>query len=286
MLVGGSPRLRARPSCQLVRSRTYLGLGAGGGRRCGPGGEDAQSIVGGAPRFGGEDHQSLSASVGAVPHVAVERQVADDRMSVVLASVRCRGDLVRSPPGAEVLVLDRQLADERGERGIVGILGGLHPQSCDGAARRFGPGRPAGSSRVRVRRRTAPTPPRPTVSDRVQPGLDPPAANGREPTGPRRPGLARRSRRGRRTHAHHRRWTTVDHAPPRYDVAVNSSPAPPFPSRTASAAPVLTAARSPQPQSGAPEDPPTFGARERFAAEGDLPLGAVADYASGGDRAC
>ncbi len=41
---------------------------------------------------------------------------------------------------------------------------------------------------------------------------------------------------------------------------------PPFPSRTASAAPVLTAACSGQPPSGAPEEPSTFDDRERFAA--------------------
>jgi signal transduction histidine kinase len=47
---------------------------------------------------------------------------------------------------------------------------------------------------------------------------------------------------------------------------VNSSSGSPLLSRTASAAPVLTAARSPQPPSGAPEEPPTFDDRERFAA--------------------
>jgi hypothetical protein len=60
-------------------------------------------------------------------------------MLVLLASARGRGDLVRGPPGAEVLVLDRQLADERGERGIVGVLRGLHPQCCNCAARRADP---------------------------------------------------------------------------------------------------------------------------------------------------
>jgi signal transduction histidine kinase len=47
---------------------------------------------------------------------------------------------------------------------------------------------------------------------------------------------------------------------------VNSSPVPPLPSRTGSAASILTAARSPQPPSGGPEEPPTFDDRERFAA--------------------
>ncbi len=41
---------------------------------------------------------------------------------------------------------------------------------------------------------------------------------------------------------------------------------PPFPSGTASAAPVLTAACNRQPPSGAPEEPSTFDDRERFAA--------------------
>lgn len=41
---------------------------------------------------------------------------------------------------------------------------------------------------------------------------------------------------------------------------------PPLPSRTASAAPVRIAARSPQPRSHAPREPPTFDDRDRFAA--------------------
>ena len=54
------------------------------------------------------------------------------------------------------------------------------------------PRQPAGGSRGRVRRRTARTPPRSTLSDRVQPRLDHPTVSPRGPTGPRRPGPARR----------------------------------------------------------------------------------------------
>ena len=79
---------------------------------------------------------------------------------------------------------------------------------------------PGGSSRGHVRRRTAPTPPRPTVSDRVQPGLDHPAVSRRGPTGPGRSALAcDPSRRCLRTDPHRRRLATVDHAPQHYGVA-------------------------------------------------------------------
>jgi fermentation-respiration switch protein FrsA (DUF1100 family) len=37
-----------------------------------PGGEDAQPLVGGRVRFGGENHEALAAAVGAVPGVTVE----------------------------------------------------------------------------------------------------------------------------------------------------------------------------------------------------------------------
>ena len=67
----------------------------------------------------------------------------------------------------------------------------LLPVACACGAPRPRPRQPAGSSRGHVRRRTAPTPPRPTVSDRVQPGLDRPAASRRGPTGPGRSALAR-----------------------------------------------------------------------------------------------
>ncbi len=80
-------------------------------------------------------------------------------------------------------------------------------------------GRPAGGPRGHVRRRPAPTLSRPTVGDRLRPGLDR-RAGPRNPTGPGRSGLAcDPGRRGRRAHAHRRRWATVDHAPQRYRVA-------------------------------------------------------------------
>ena len=45
-----------------------------------PGGEDAQPLVGGCARLGGEDHEALAAAVGAVPGVAVEGEVTDERV--------------------------------------------------------------------------------------------------------------------------------------------------------------------------------------------------------------
>ncbi len=74
-----------------------------------PRGEDAQPIAGGRAGFGGEDHQALAAAVGAVPGVAVEREVTDERVPVVLGAVAGPSHLRGGPPGAEVGILYRQL---------------------------------------------------------------------------------------------------------------------------------------------------------------------------------
>jgi hypothetical protein len=100
-----------------------------------PGGEDAQPLVGGRAGLGGEDHEALAAAVGAVPGVAVEGEVADERVPVVLGAVAGPGDLMGGPPGTEVGILDRQLSDQDGEFRVAGVLGGLHAQGRNGGAR-------------------------------------------------------------------------------------------------------------------------------------------------------
>jgi hypothetical protein len=100
-----------------------------------PGGEDAQPLVGGRAGLGGEDHEALAAAVGAVPGVAVEGEVTDERVLVVLGAVAGAGDLMGGPPGAEVGVLHRQLADQDSELRVAGVFGGLHAQGRDDGAR-------------------------------------------------------------------------------------------------------------------------------------------------------
>ena len=86
----------------------------------------------GAAGLGGEDHQALAGAVGADPGVAVEREVADEVVAVVLGAVAGAVDVVLGPPGAEVGVLDGQFADEAGEFRVVGVGRGLHAQRGDG----------------------------------------------------------------------------------------------------------------------------------------------------------
>jgi hypothetical protein len=58
----------------------------------------------------GDDHQLLTAAVGAAPNVAVEGEVADERVVVVLGAIAGAVDVVLRPPGPEVSPLIRQLA--------------------------------------------------------------------------------------------------------------------------------------------------------------------------------
>ncbi len=62
------------------------------------------------------------------------RQIADQPMTVELGAVAGAGDAMFGPPGAELGVLDRQLADEPGELRVVGVCRGLHAQRGDGVA--------------------------------------------------------------------------------------------------------------------------------------------------------
>ena len=68
--------------------------------------------MGGGAGLGGEDHEALSGAVGAVPGVAVECEVTNGRVLVVLGSVACAVDVVLGPPGAEIEVLDGEVSDE------------------------------------------------------------------------------------------------------------------------------------------------------------------------------
>src|SRR6202035_4056265 len=77
-----------------------------------PRGEDPQGVVGGGAGLSREDHKALSGTVGAVPGVAVESEVTDGRVMVVLGSVTCAVDVVLGPPGAEVGVLDGEVSDK------------------------------------------------------------------------------------------------------------------------------------------------------------------------------
>jgi hypothetical protein len=61
-------------------SRRGRSFGLIGAERC----EDAQAVISGGPWLGGQDHQALAGTVGAVPDVTVEGEVADDRVPVVL----------------------------------------------------------------------------------------------------------------------------------------------------------------------------------------------------------
>jgi hypothetical protein len=65
----------------------------------------------GLPGSAEQEHEPLPAAVGAVPGIAVEGEVADDRVSVVLGAMARARDQMCPPPGAEVRVLDGQLAD-------------------------------------------------------------------------------------------------------------------------------------------------------------------------------
>src|SRR5712671_2716548 len=109
------------------RTRAWVRFGV-------PGREYAQPLVGRRTGFGGEDHEALAAAIGAVPGVAVEGEVTDERVPVVLGAVARRGDLMRGPPGAEVGILHRQLTDQDGEFRVAGVFGGLHAEGRDGGA--------------------------------------------------------------------------------------------------------------------------------------------------------
>jgi hypothetical protein len=78
------------------------------------------------PGFGGEDDESLSAAVGTGPRIAVEYEVADDAVAVVLGAETGAVDLVAGPPDAKVVVLQREFTDKHSELGVVGVAGGFH----------------------------------------------------------------------------------------------------------------------------------------------------------------
>jgi len=82
------------------------GLVQGGG----PGGEELEGIIGGGARLGGVSGDPQATIGGQVECLEGEGELADGGMAEPLGAGAVEADIVRGPPGAEVLAARRQLA--------------------------------------------------------------------------------------------------------------------------------------------------------------------------------
>lgn len=100
----------------------------------GPGGEDAQPVVGGGVGLGGPEGELLVGVSGAGQRLPVEGEITDDGVMQGFGAGALAGDVVSGPPSAELGVQHGQLADQRGQLRVVGILGGFPAQQRDAGA--------------------------------------------------------------------------------------------------------------------------------------------------------
>ena len=114
---------RAGRCAQLaVRGRGCLVHGGG------PGGEELEGVVGGSAWLGAVRRDPQAAVGGEIQGFEGEGEVADDGMVEALGAGAVEADIVRGPPGAEVLAAGGQLADQVRQGLVVRALPGLGAQ--------------------------------------------------------------------------------------------------------------------------------------------------------------
>src|SRR3954452_11372464 len=115
----------------LSGAGTAFAANAGRVRRRRPAGEEVERLLRGRPSFRGEDRDAESV-VGAELHrLVTQMQLADHRVVDALGAGAVEAHVVRCPAQAELVAAGGQLADEVGERPVVGIAAGLGAQVGD-----------------------------------------------------------------------------------------------------------------------------------------------------------
>jgi hypothetical protein len=84
--------------------------------------------------FGGVKAESLLRVVGDGECFVVQREIAHHGVMQVLGAVGVSEDVVLRQPATEVLVAERQFADQFGELRVVGVAPGVQVQGGEGAA--------------------------------------------------------------------------------------------------------------------------------------------------------
>jgi hypothetical protein len=119
--------------CRFWRKRppAFCRSGARNDVLGGPGGELTQRVLGTGARLRGVDDELLVGVGVGGERIPVERDLTDDGMVLGPCAPPFHGNVCSGPPLAELLVSDREVADELGKARIVGLACRLHPDVGD-----------------------------------------------------------------------------------------------------------------------------------------------------------